>query len=377
MEQALEDLAVELANADPGARSATELADAAVFLAHAGQHLARPELATRSLELAAMAVERADGHAGLGLYDGLVGVAWAIEHMLAHPQPRHDSEPRGWSWDDDPTEDVHDVVLFETVDPEPRHAAELAYGRVGHGVLELERLLLSRRDSRRLLAAIADRLEGAALSTTHGVTWRAAASDADHYEDLGLAHGSAGVIAFLARLVRLGIAPHRTVPLLERATAQLSSHRLHDGGFPGRAYQGRPPVASRLAWCYGDLGVAAALWGAGTSLQRAEPSELAVDVAVRAAARDLASAGEPDAGFCHGAAGLAFTFQLLHHLMRAEPLRDAARRWLEHGLHLARPPADRAPWGMLEGLAGIGLAWVAAISPRPPHWASRFLLWPD
>ncbi len=77
--------------------------------------------------------------------------------------------------------------------------------------------------------------------------------------------------------------------------------------------KGQPPQqsAARLAWCYGDPGIAASLMAAAGAAGRPDWYRVAVDVACRAAARDLALAGVKDSGICHGAAGLAHIFNRL------------------------------------------------------------------
>ena len=84
----------------------------------------------------------------------------------------------------------------------------------------------------------------------------------DGYYNLGLAHGVPGVIALLGAACATGVAAGTARPLLDGAVAWLLAQRLPDGFVSQFSYWAGPGIKaepSRLAWCYGDLGLAAAL----------------------------------------------------------------------------------------------------------------------
>jgi lantibiotic modifying enzyme len=95
-----------------------------------------------------------------------------------------------------------------------------------------------------------------------------------------------------------------------------------------------------------------------------------------------------DPGLCHGASGLAHTFNRLFQSTGDGDCLGAARHWLsvavqmrnDEGLagYAAWGASGRARWdaerGLLEGIAGIGLALVAAITAENPAWDRCLLL---
>ena len=166
--------------------------------------------------------------------------------------------------------------------------------------------------------------------------------------DLGVAHGIAGVIPFLARVHRLGLARPVVRPLLEGAVGWLLAHLVDTASGPTVPYfvaEGVEPGPARSAWCYGDPGVAMALLLAARDVGDLAWATAATDLALRAAARPAEQTGVTDAGLCHGSAGLAHLFNRLYQLTAEQALADAARFWVERTLELcsASAPGESAP----------------------------------
>jgi hypothetical protein len=147
---------------------------------------------------------------------------------------------------------------------------------------------------------------------------------------------------------------------------------------------------ARLAWCYGDPGIAAALLGAAGCVAEPAREAAALAIARRAAQRPSDQSGVRDAGLCHGSAGLAHLFNRMFQATGETKLGEAARAWFERALAMRRPglgiggyeawqsdaagsPAWSADPGLLNGATGIALALLAATTPIEPLW-DRMLL---
>jgi lantibiotic modifying enzyme len=146
------------------------------------------------------------------------------------------------------------------------------------------------------------------------------------------------------------------------------------------------PQASRLAWCYGDPGVAANLLLTARFLERADWEEVALEVGRSSAARTFEQSGVRDGGICHGGAGLAHLFNRLYQLTGDDSFADASRYWVDQTLGMrvegdgiagfrawtSIGPNQELGWrnegGFLEGAAGIGLALLGTISSVEPAW---------
>jgi lantibiotic modifying enzyme len=217
---------------------------------------------------------------------------------------------------------------------------------------------------------------------------------------LGMAHGTSGVIAFLSRAAAsVPAVRKKAVSMLEAATAFLFAHRLSPeagGGFSAWITRdGGDSGAARLAWCYGDPGVAAALLAAGRAAGRKEWETEAVELALRAHARSPRHNRVMDATLCHGAAGVGHIFNRLYQATGDARLAGVARYWFARTLGEFRRPghgvagflpfglthadvgdesSSRPEQGLLTGACGIGLALLAATTPVEPVWDRLFML---
>jgi len=396
---ALADLSARYLRLRPSELSDVSLSDglAGVALVHAALHQAFPraghgDRAERLLERAVDRLGRDEVSPGLHL--GLAGLGWTALHLL------------------DPAEHGTYADLFAPIDAAleewvamspSRDRFDVVYGLAGIGVYALERL--PDPSAKRLLAAIVARLAATARPQAVGVAWRSdpgwIACDASvprpENQDwgLGLAHGAAGVIALLGRVVAAGVETSAARALLGDAVAWLLSHELPRNDESCFSYYAVPPDVrrppARAAWCNGDPGIAAALLVAANATGTRAWRSAAVRIGLRAAARSPAGAGVLDAGLCHGASGVAHIFHRLFLSTRDERFARASRRWFARTLAMrtrgrgfagfrALDPdrhhrlAWRSAPGFLTGGAGIALALVAATTGVEPAWDRALLL---
>ncbi|HEX4496030.1 MAG TPA: lanthionine synthetase C family protein [Thermoanaerobaculia bacterium] len=325
-----------------------------------------------------------------GLYSGFSGVAWALEHL------------RGRVFEEDPGDDPGEEVASALVE----HLAitpwlgqyDLISGLVGFGVYALERLPYpgGRECLERTVARLAETSERQAGGL---VTWRTGpellierelVSFPDGNFNLGVAHGVPGVIGVLARACAAGVDAR---DLLDGTVAWLLAQKLppeESAVFSYTIAPGVAPRATRLAWCYGDLGIAATLLMAARAVGKPEWEREAIGIAVAAAGRDVETAGVVDAGICHGAAGAAHLFNRLFQATGEPALRAAALTWVEKTLAYRKPgegvggyqmwvvgEGEDLDWrsdpGFLTGSGGVGLALLAAATAVEPVW-DRLLL---
>jgi lantibiotic modifying enzyme len=325
----------------------------ATFFAYLGRALGDSAHVDRSfahLERAAAAANQMP----LELFDGLVGVGWALRHLQPAEAER---------------DDLDDAILeFLARPPLPQQPADLLYGDLGIAVYALERGAAGEA----ALDRIAERLAATAHRNERGgLYWQVL----DGYVNCGVPHGVPGVIAALA-----------TVPTAKEMVAGavdwLCAHRLPDGSFPGAVRDG-PESPVRHGWCYGDPGVAIALHRSPLP----DAQQIALDRARFVGALDLAGARLKDASLCHGAAGVALILDRIHQDTGDAELGEAARVWFRRVVELAREgqglggyqfARDAGEWvedaSILTGAAGVGLALLAAATPVAPDWDRLLLL---
>lgn len=125
---------------------------------------------------------------------------------------------------------------------------------------------------------------------------------------------------------------------------------------------------SRLAWCYGDLGIAIAFWQAGKILSNELWKKEAIEIMIHASTRkDLKKNKIVDAGFCHGTSGVAHIFNRFYKETKLEIFNKARNYWLEQTFIILKENKveNFKSWqgdngwvkdnGLLEGVSGIGL----------------------
>jgi hypothetical protein len=368
-------------------------AGVALFLRYASRAVARPDLASVATGCAQRAVELlAARPLSPALYGGFTGVAWMVQHLFAH-------EP--WFAEQRPTAEIDDALAgLLAGDAAGALDYDLMSGLTGLGVYLLARL--PEPDARRSLERVVGHLAALATTEPEGVAWFRSArllppierahSPQGHF-NLGLSHGTPGVLGLLARACAAGVARERVEPLLRAGARWLLAQTLATPGarFPVSVQPGETPAPARSAWCYGDPGVLLGLHAVAGALGDADLEARVVLLASEAAGRTAVACGVRDSGLCHGAAGLGHVFNRFFQATRRPAFAGAARRWFGRALEMRAPgapldgyqawdgvgPDGQARWAddpsFLTGASGIGLALLAAATEVAPAWDQLLL----
>ena len=371
-----------------GATSVWDLASSALCLTYLARATGETGDALAAQALLDAAIDLAGGGERLPmcLHRGAAGLAWILHHA---------ARILGVEGVADATQALDEELLGYLQGPgniaEPY---DLLDGLLGLGVYGFE------SGSRPLVERVVQRLAARDQVAADGLAWHTPRQSGNRtlfpvgHFNLGLAHGVAGVIAFLAGAMEAGIERDTARPLLLDAVHWLRRQRLPDGGprvFPWAVAPGRPPVAQGLdpGWAYADAGIAAALAHAARALGDADLLEEALSGAAREAAQmDELPARNPGIGF--GPAGYAQIFARLYQQTGRPMFRRAARREILRLLEMRAPgigvggfsPVDPAgqprgaDLGFLRGASGIGLVLLGAATGVDPLWDRLLLLSP-
>lgn len=278
-------------------------------LARAGLHEPGHDYGRLAGEVLASYLERPD-------FGGLSGSVWLGEGGIALV-----------AWLLAPSASLADR-LFEIVSAESSEpdTLELMWG--SPGLLLVADAALERSGEPRWAAAwsaLAERLMAAPGERVPGL-WTQRLRGRDAEEILGAAHGSAGVVAALARRPEL-LPPERLVP---EARAAFGACAVRDGGLANWPPSFRDPLAEpdgsiRTQWCHGAPGVV-------TSLVALPPGDAELD-ALLVAGGELTWAAGPlrkGPGLCHGTAGNGFALLALLARTGDERWLRRARRFAMH-----------------------------------------------
>jgi lantibiotic modifying enzyme len=288
----------------------------ALFIANAEREKSVPNIA-RGQDVAVSVLTRAlqdidDRWRTPYLYSGILGPAWALSYMFNQFGSALELS----------LQELEDQLIELCAASDSALEPDLIYGFNGIGVYAFERW--PSKFTSDCIPLLIERLADA------------------HWSDLGLAHGAAGVIAFLSAAARLDAGWRARIrPIVERHIDRLLRQRLPADEttccFPSEIGGG----PTRLAWCLGDTSIAVALLAAGSAFEREDWCSAARELAVAAAKRPLGFSGVVDAGLCHGAAGLGHVFNRLFQATGEQRLAVAAREWFS--LALDMPARSAAP----------------------------------
>lgn len=324
----------------------------------------------------AMGLLRSGGGTGPWLYRGAAQAGWTAL-QLARAQG---TEPSGLGA-------VDDTVLRWIADYPAGGEIDLPMGLLGLGVYALAHPDTGFRDKATsgVLDVVEDRVErdGDGLFLRLGDSPARRADQSAHCRVLGAAHGTAGLVSYLASAVGTSSAP-RARALLGEAVRWLRAQRgdFTHSVFPHRVETRYAPA--RATWCSGDPGIALALATAAVVTGDPRDADLA-----RATARAVVTRPEEDCGVmdgcvCHGAAGLVWFGRRAYDEHGMSEGLECVRRWTawlaarreEGPLTYFNPAGMIRDASFLEGDAGVALALLYAATGTRPAWEQLVLARP-
>lgn len=328
-----------------------------------------------------------------GLYGGFIGIGWAASHLRDLLEPGAE----------DPASEIDDAVCRILDQRVWKGPYDLINGLVGHGVYGLERLETGA--GREILARVIGHLECLALPKDEGLAWFTPSWQLPQWQrdiaprgywNLGLAHGIPGVIALMGRAIQADVEGAIARRLLDGGVAWMLARRNPEGAqgwFNSSLAEGETwvPNGSRVAWCYGDLGLASALLMASRDAGRKDWESEALQILREVAARPRETRGIRDACLCHGTSGNALIFLRLYHATHENCFLKAAHDHLDwtmsfqdskrpfggfptHHLDDNKQSAMKYIPGLLEGNIGVALTLVAALTDHAPDWDRHLLV---
>lgn len=210
--------------------------------------------------------------------------------------------------------------------------------------------------------------------------------------NIALSHGMASIILFLSCLIDKGIKNEKIYKLLHGGINYILSQEIDvnkfGSFFPSQSLENGDSISrSRLAWCYGDLGIAYSFWRAGKITSNAILEKKALDMFFYSTKRiSVESSGVVDAGLCHGSTGIAMIFRRMYLNTGCDTYYEATNFWIEKTLNYACfndglagyktyiYPKWELDYSLLTGISGIGLMLLSYLLNDRQSWDKMFLL---
>ncbi|KIA95637.1 MULTISPECIES: lanthionine synthetase LanC family protein [unclassified Flavobacterium] len=223
--------------------------------------------------------------------------------------------------------------------------------------------------------------------------------------NLGLAHGLPSILLFLLRLKELG---YQNPLIIKMINGILRSFKKFKNKVPNMSSYGVCyPISkklnshSRLAWCYGDLGIAYALMYTSKVLKSKKVEEESKEMINLILNRGISDSGLVhfndysffDTGFCHGISGISYFLYKFNELLPSQSIEDSLVYWemellknIDTQLSINTPiyyPKFRQDLdktytidkeNLLNGICGVGLV-LLSLKYKRADWSDIFLLY--
>jgi len=323
------------------------------------------------------------------LASGVAGLGWVVEFLVQNNIIDADTnEILG-----DIDKNVYKWMMAE----QKKGNYDLLHGAIGGGLYFLKRISADSNAANAVEILIGQLLDQGITAEDGSIFWlqrNIGYYDVKENVNMGLSHGIPSVLAFFVKAYREGILKDRLYPFIRNLADSLLKYKqdfsIHGSCFPSHVYlDGAIDHQSRLAWCYGDLGVSCALWHANTILNDKSIESAIVEVLLKnAVIRNLKDGKILDSSFCHGASGAAYIFLLFYKRFGREEFLKASDFWYEELLKMDTFPGGAAGYktwsgqseswennfGLLEGISGVAMSLLAKDFPFDNNWDEIYLI---
>jgi lantibiotic biosynthesis protein len=302
--------------------------------------------------------------------DGLAGVGWLFQYL---------DEIEVLDLKDSGFYDNLDAYLTVCLDKMlAEKNFDLLHGALGIGVYFLKRK--NEKQIEKLVNALYEECE----KTNEEIKW-------SHFEqyyvkeqvyNMGLAHGMAGVIYFLKKCLSLNFSIDKCQTLLQGCLS-FYNNNIQDHEHTGAYYpdliicnqyrNDHSPQKSKLAWCYGDLGILNTLYLNSTTNSVPFNNNTVTSMLMASAnRRDDNASLITTPHFCHGYAGAGLIFRNLYMKTGNSFFLETSQFWTGKTIELidkmyrtaegydfsydrTNTSLDSSRVGLLNGITGVGL----------------------
>ncbi|MEN8154742.1 MAG: lanthionine synthetase C family protein [Acidobacteriota bacterium] len=315
---------------------------------------------------------------------GISGIAWCIKHL----------ETVGFINKNEITSfsSINDFFVKALSYHCEKENFDFIYGSTGI----VNNLLDWKGDNSKVLTKYVDALEFHGESENGFIKWKSIISkDKQNYGyNLSLSHGNTAIALMLSKILNSKYRSKKVERILKQSVNYILSKKQdtksYISNFPNIITAKNKYGNSRMAWCYGDLGIGIALYQIARIIKdkklEIESLEILKHTTKR---RNLQENRVFDAGLCHGTAGIAHIYNRMYNYTGDEIFKESVLYWVDETLKMAMlsdglvgykawTTKKNSGWvnglGLLEGISGVGLMMISAISDIEPAWDSCLLL---
>lgn len=225
-------------------------------------------------------------------------------------------------------------------------------------------------------------------TNSDGVKWKSKIEEGIHGYNISLSHGMSSIVLFLCRVIEKGLGNSEIEKLLRKSIKYILGQKINEkqygSYFPIFSKESSSPLSSsRLAWCYGDLGIAYAIFQAGAILSENSWKDKGLKILLHTTTR-RDSVYEP--GICHGCMSMVMIYNKMFSITKIQTFAEGANYWLHESLKFSNfkdgPAGYKSiydnkwinDYSLLSGVAGIGLCYLSSLNRQYGSWSEMLLL---
>lgn len=328
------------------------------------------------------------GYNNLTYCNGIAGLGWVLDHLEQENFIDFDS--------DDLLPELDEHLYSVMISDIKKGNYDFLHGAIGYAFYFLNRYRNTKSEAlkekyKTTLLEFIDLLEELSEEAGEDKYKWLSVLDRDTGEkgyNLSLSHGMSSVIGILTKLYQYDDFKKPTESMLKGAINYILSFKNKDKNalslFPSSIPKNNKVIyQSRLAWCYGDLGIGIRFWDASKVLNDKNLGSIAIDIMKHAATRTRVSQSMvQDAGVCHGSYGNAQMFYRIYRETSELVFKEAMIFWIQDGINKATFKdgyAGYKQWialekdwvpriSLLEGITGIGLTIIGYLADFDVTW---------
>jgi len=322
---------------------------------------------------------------------GIAGFGWVIDHLVSRELIDLDADELLINFDE--------YLLSVMKEDMTLGKFDFLHAGIGYAVYFHQRFRNTKSESlkdnyKNYLLLFLNKLIDSGDVFEDRIGWKTKFDSQDHTYDLSLSHGASSIVCFLVKLSHIPDFKQSALDILRKAVDFIRFYKLNKTNtisiYPNSSMESeKKQKPTRLAWCYGDLGVALAFYKAGNSLNdKYLISESLFLVKNTLKRKSAISTGVIDADLCHGAFGIALMYNFFYQEFKDFEFKRASEYWCDFGLNLAGNDRDNAGfkhWSgdsegwtsnltILEGISGIGLSIISFIADEDFDWYECLLI---
>ncbi len=365
----------------------------ALFQFYCSKHFDDDSYADMGVEIISRCVDKINNGYSYPTYcAGIAGFGWALEHLAENNFIELDLDELLIPFDD--------YLKSQMKLDLSNGYYDFLHGALGYGFYFLKRYLNTNQNVLKkkyllFLDELVHSMEKLAMYSGNTIKWESYLDIKKNHRgyNLSLSHGMSSIIYFFCRLNLAGIFQERTSKLIQGATNFIlnfhSSTKNNTSIFPNWVEPGKDlKYNSRLAWCYGDLGIGLALNLSGEALNNNKFHDKIKELFLSTSKRKTKNETlVVDSGYCHGSFGNAHIFYQLYRNDKNPCYLKASQFWLDDGLNKYSGDSNRPylQWmgegdlwnfelNVLMGISGIGLTIIDCLSKTQNYWDECLML---